>query len=565
MQKKDYLRTGALASTLLCLLLVGCGPSTDEQAAPSIVPSATGATPPSTPTFMQPNVIKIEPSYSEEGIKVDSVITISFSEQMDESTIDSSSFQVIDAEQDVAIAGSLSFDGLSAIFTPTETLEFSKKYSVVITDSIKDLSGNNLTDSSTSWFKTEDILSTSNAAALELEGFSGGSFISGYAVLDMNSDGLDDLIYGGPKWINQKNGWVNEPAELTVLLNTGDDGFIKGNETIFPLGSPALVHARDAKADDLNGDGIKDILFIGHGYDSPPFPGEENVLLLSQPNGSFIDASNQLDNPVSGFSHSSAIGDIDNDGDVDLIVVDIYGGNANPSVYVLENDGLGQFTTRKIRFSGSSSFKWTASELVDLDNDGLLDLVLGEDGSRSISIVLWNQGDGVFRSAPTELPSADPYFIVADIISMDLNNDGYQDLLLSTTKESPVYEGSYLQVLINNKNKEFSDETPTHFPSQNLGHKWAYRIEKVDLDLDGDFDLVALYDLAESGYTQLIWINDGDGVFSILPLSDPNTRGTMIPIDVDADGDMDFMVLTVPFFGNNEQVQRWTTVLNNTK
>ncbi len=555
---------GGLVLFLCGTLVVGCGPSAEEKAAPSIVPTATVATPPPTQDVIQPSVVKFEPSHSDRVIKVDSVITITFSEPMDESTIDSSTFQVNDAEQDVAIAGSISFDGLSAIFTPTETLEFSKRYSVVITDSIKDLSGNNLTESSTSWFWTEAILSTSNAAALELKGFSGGSFITGYAVLDMNSDGLDDLIYGGPKWINQKNGWVNEPAEFTVLLNTGDDGFIKGNETIFPLGSPALVHARDAKSDDFNGDGIKDIFFIGHGYDNPPYPGEENVLLLSQPNGSYVNASNQLNNPVSGFSHSSAIGDIDNDGDVDLIVVDIWGGNANPSVYILENDGLGQFTARKNRVSGSSSYIWTASELVDLDNDGFLDLVLGEIGSSSTSIVLWNQGNGVFHNAPTELPSADPYFIVADIISIDLNNDGYQDLILSTTKESPVYEGSYLQVLINNKNKEFFDETPKHFPSQYPRHKWAYRIEKVDLDLDGDLDLIALYDLAESGNTQLIWINDGDGVFSILPLN-PNTRGTMIPIDVDADGDMDFLVLNVPFFGNNDQIQRWTIVINNTK
>jgi len=39
----------------------------------------------------------------------------------------------------------------------------------------------------------------------------------------------------------------------------------------------------------------------------------------------------------------------------------------------------------------------------------------------------------------------------------------------------------------------------------------------------------------------------------------------MIPIDVDADGDKDLLVVVVPFFGNQNQVQRWQILINNTK
>lgn len=90
------------------------------------------------------------------------------------------------------------------------------------------------------------------------------------------------------------------------------------------------------------------------------------------------------------------------------------------------------------------------------------------------------------------------------------------------------------------------------------------RMEKIDIDLDGDLDLVMLYDLADSKNTQLIWINNGEGIFHLLPLPQ-EMRGTMIPIDVDGDGDKDFLVLNVSFFGNNDQMQRWHVLMNTTK
>ncbi len=216
------------------------------------------------------------------------------------------------------------------------------------------------------------LLSISDMPVLEIDGLSSGSFINGYADLDIDHDGLDDLIYAGVKWINQEAGFVNEPVELIVLLNKGAAGFVVGTEVIFPSAAPNLVHGRDAKSADLNGDGVIDLFFSGAGFDGNPFPGEENLLLLSQADGAYVDASGQLDNPVSGFSHSGAIGDIDNDGDIDLVVVDIWGGNSPPAVYLLKNDGLGQFAAKKI-FGAGGSLVWTATELVDLNNDGYLD------------------------------------------------------------------------------------------------------------------------------------------------------------------------------------------------
>jgi len=399
------------------------------------------------------------------------------------------------------------------------------------------------------------ILKINEKPPLEIYGFSVGSFIYGYAVLDLNDDNLNDLVYGGPVWRNSENGFVNELAEITILLNKGDGQFVHGTDVIFPQLAPSLVHARDAKTADFNGDGNSDIFIVGHGYDKPPFPGEENILILSQSDGSYADLSDQLNNPVLGFTHSCAAGDIDNDNDIDLIAADL------GPVYVLVNDGTGTFTSHNLPISTSS---WTSSELVDLNHDNTLDLVLGAGNSDSDSVVLWNSGDGIFGSDVSILPSNDGYPITTDILPFDLNSDGIMDLIITRTSESPFYAGSYYQGLINDGNKAFVEDQELRFPDHNLSTNWVMRLEKIDLDLDGDQDLITLYDLAESNKTELIWINDGDGVFSLLILPE-SIRGTMIPIDVENDGDKDFLVLTVQSFGNVGQVQRWSTVINNTK
>src|SRR5690606_32527382 len=75
-----------------------------------------------------------------------------------------------------------------------------------------------------------------------------------------------------------------------------------------------MTNPRDFVVADFNGDGIEDIFVVAHGYDTNPFPGEQNRLLLGVGNGKLMDATNRLP-ALDDFSHGVAAADIDGDGD----------------------------------------------------------------------------------------------------------------------------------------------------------------------------------------------------------------------------------------------------------
>src|SRR5262249_55603805 len=128
-----------------------------------------------------------------------------------------------------------------------------------------------------------------------------------------------------------------------VFFGDGNGGVTGAPNNIFSTDKLLTVHPRKILVPDFNGDGPGDIFISSHGWDAPPFPGEQNRLYLSQPNGSWIDATATLPQ-LSDFSHTSAVGDINGDGSIDIFVGNGYGNQTNILPYVLLNNGSGQFT-----------------------------------------------------------------------------------------------------------------------------------------------------------------------------------------------------------------------------
>ena len=93
------------------------------------------------PDTNSPIVCSISPSVDAVDVAVNTTITAIFSEAMDSSTITTNEFIVSSLDN---IAGTVTYNGTTAIFTPSADLDFSKTYTVTITTEVNDNSGNTL-------------------------------------------------------------------------------------------------------------------------------------------------------------------------------------------------------------------------------------------------------------------------------------------------------------------------------------------------------------------------------------------------------------------------------------
>ena len=106
----------------------------------------------------------------------------------------------------------------------------------------------------------------------------------------------------------------------------------------------------------------------------------------------------------------SDIGDIDNDGDIDIIWWDLGGIDVNPTsssptaLRILKNNGSGNFTSTIVNLGARqlTQYRWAAYwtsgiRLADMNGNGYLDIIAGENSQFGIDRIVFNNGDGTFN------------------------------------------------------------------------------------------------------------------------------------------------------------------------
>lgn len=280
------------------------------------------------------------------------------------------------------------------------------------------------------------------------------------------------------------------------------------------------------QANDFNNDGKLEIMIStqnnhenGNGGYSTNVPVK---IITFNENGTIIEQ--QVGEPMG--VHDSTCGDVDNDGDVDLLVWLFSDPNITTRPFLYLNDGSGNFTlTNNFEsFEGLESilnnqgpYPVISVEFYDIDNDNNLDIICGyslddfadtnfDYGLEKIRIY-WGDGTGTFNfiNGFTDLTStSNPYVgpnsvgtTVLGIGIFDYDNDGDFDIVSSVT---PNYGGYLLQLYEQTNTREFLDVTSSKFDvftesfPRNQGTDGDfpnfYYPRFYDKDNDGDFDIV---------------------------------------------------------------------------
>lgn len=261
---------------------------------------------------------------------------------------------------------------------------------------------------------------------------------------DFDGDGKLDVI-------GVSRGFSSE-GDLTFYRSIGDS--ITIDFEVQDLGYTVLGNPG---AGDFDGDG--DIDIVAHLEES-----RRVSIFLNNGEGEFL-----IGFQMSNSSDEFRVADLDNDSDMDIVSWDTDSGVG----YFWTNDGNGQFDQFK-RFIRSSNLR--TIEVQDMDDDGLIDIVVGLDAFINGGIIVYkNNGDATFQnvSLSNEVDGG-----LENIRLIDINLDGHMDVTYSS------FRSSMLKSLLGSENLTFTNSDIV----RGLDNLRSFEI--ADYNQDGIMDVV---------------------------------------------------------------------------
>jgi len=331
---------------------------------------------------------------------------------------------------------------------------------------------------------------------------------------DLNGDGLEDIILSTsltPHTIESTQTII----PFFSLINNGDGTFDYSQEYFsqdFERSNPGSYKSQVA---DLNGDGKDDFILgmrgkpvisiIDGGTNSSS---ETPILAISNENGYYDNSQNLVgiypgtisnendwdSNNIADFvsDRGFALGDFDGDGDDDLFMTEkILTNDGSGNFSISEKQLRDEFIPRLVDPPYSNTYEAHSN---DFNNDGFDDLLIVPDSGfivrngGSAWIAMSNGTSNLSEWNKVMLP--DPIYVnnakLNDIESTDINNDGFIDLIIATTRDNPYYIGKSIQLLKNNSGNGFLDITDSNMENQLKFDQWHGEGDLILKDVNND-------------------------------------------------------------------------------
>ena len=320
------------------------------------------------------------------------------------------------------------------------------------------------------WINTNLLFTEYDPALIgDNEGFGPSDLL----VDDFNNDGFNDIFFSYMTYPE------NSKVQFTMMLYDDNSKSMVDKSSLIQ-NNIGQAFARKTVSADFNSDGIKDFVSASH----PELPSKEFSYLdivISNGNGwEQITLSKQSRFTSvyedSGYYHGVDVGDVDNDGDIDIVVAMWH--NPEKGVSLWRNDGQGNFSEENkiIKLEiGADLDKENSSfvvDLLDFNSDGCLDLVY----SSGPTLIKTGNCDGTFGPEFLELEVGGH----GGALAYDLDSDNDNDLIFRKETNGEVSISIY---------ENSGDNTFTftnNFPAQGIGEP----IDLKDINNDGKLDII---------------------------------------------------------------------------
>lgn len=255
----------------------------------------------------------------------------------------------------------------------------------------------------------------------------GDLYVQNMNVVDVDGDGFLDLFI------------CNDHGENRLYQNNKNNGFVETSWSEWTQSGQHTAGNYGSVWTDVNGDGLLDQYTVKCKPEitDPNSPKRKNQLFINNGNGTFDDAGSTFGIDYGDQSWAADFGDLDNDGDEDLVVLN------HESPLILAEQVNGTFITKPLGSIKPLELFWQVA-IWDIDLDGWKDIIIsGED-----LYVYRNIGGFQFEPYFFE-PNEKPVFDIYSFAIGDFDQNGAPDFFTTKgygfTIPSPNPDALYLQ------------------------------------------------------------------------------------------------------------------------